>query len=184
MVYYWPSLLDNKTMIKADRDVMIFSLSKLSGHAATRFGWALVKDDKVAKLMATFIARIMIHTSIDAQFRALRIIQHIAEHHQVFFDYIRSRLQTRWKRLLDVFHEKDPHQERYAVESVPGLFYVWLHCKQYTKQNCYELLKKNNIMAWQGEDFGIPQVGKYVRMEMVLRDSTFELLLKRLRVIL
>ena len=31
-----------------DNNVMLFSASKLSGHAGNRFGWALIRDEKVA----------------------------------------------------------------------------------------------------------------------------------------
>jgi aspartate/methionine/tyrosine aminotransferase len=179
MVYYWPSLLEPKTLIKAKENVMIFSLSKLSGHAATRFGWALVKDPKVASLMAAFIGHVMIHTSIEGQFRALRVIQHISDQPS-FFTYIRTKMQKRWEQLLAVFNEKDPQQQKYAVESVPGQFYVWLHCKQ-PNVNCYDFLYKHHIVGWEGQDFGIKEKGLYVRMEMVVRDSTFSLILKRLR---
>ncbi|KAL2497036.1 Tryptophan aminotransferase-related protein 4 [Abeliophyllum distichum] len=41
--YYWPHF--TAIPAPADEDVMIFTISKLTGHAGSRFGWALVKDE-------------------------------------------------------------------------------------------------------------------------------------------
>lgn len=175
MVYYWPYLTD--TSYKADKDIMIFSLSKLTGHAGTRFGWALVKDKKVAQLMSNFIVRVEAHTSIDSQYRALRILQHLTDGNgPSFFSYLKEKLAQRWHRVMTIF-AKGPMANRFTIESTPYQFYLWIKCLR-AEENCYKFMEANGIMGWPGDDFGgLP--GRYVRLELVLRDSAFEILLRR-----
>eukprot|EP00122_Pirum_gemmata_P001943 Pgem_evm1s1754 len=42
LAYYWPNFLTIPEKLK--HDIMVFTTSKLTGHAGSRFGWALVKD--------------------------------------------------------------------------------------------------------------------------------------------
>ena len=46
---------------------MLFSMSKLTGHAGTRLGWALVKDHQFASDMDAYIRAVSLHVSIDSQ---------------------------------------------------------------------------------------------------------------------
>lgn len=39
----------------ADEDGMLFSASKLSGHAGSRFEWALIRDEKVSRRAKEYI---------------------------------------------------------------------------------------------------------------------------------
>eukprot|EP01043_Picozoa_sp_COSAG02_P127449 COSAG02_NODE_64816_length_259_cov_0.968750_1_plen_55_part_10 len=55
---------------------MLFTLSKLTGHAGTRIGWALVKDAEVAAKMADRVhatGRI----SHDAMLRGATLLNHL-----------------------------------------------------------------------------------------------------------
>jgi hypothetical protein len=65
MVYYWPSL--TAITYRAAHPIMMFSMSKLTGHAGTRLGWAWVKDPVVASLMSSFVSTVEIHPSIDVR---------------------------------------------------------------------------------------------------------------------
>lgn len=55
LAYNWPQFTSscNQTL---DHDTMIFTASKMSGHAGSRFGWALVKDPEQAELMRAYIS--------------------------------------------------------------------------------------------------------------------------------
>ena len=78
-VYHWPTILnpEQDTIELDNEEIMLFSLSKLTGHAASRIGWALVKDAQVAKDMASFVWLQSTHASVEAQYSAIKIIRSI-----------------------------------------------------------------------------------------------------------
>ncbi|OAY58512.1 hypothetical protein MANES_02G183501v8 [Manihot esculenta] len=51
--YYWPHF--TAIPAPADEDVMLFTLSKLTGHAGSRFGWAMLKDKAVYERMERYL---------------------------------------------------------------------------------------------------------------------------------
>ena len=57
--YYWPHFTPiedaPRTAELREHDVALFTLSKLTGHAGTRIGWAMTRDEEVAKRMASFV---------------------------------------------------------------------------------------------------------------------------------
>ncbi|KAK9862148.1 hypothetical protein WJX84_009171 [Apatococcus fuscideae] len=55
--YYWPHYTPiSQALEYDDRDVAVFTLSKLTGHAGSRIGWAIVKDLDVAQLMMDHVS--------------------------------------------------------------------------------------------------------------------------------
>ncbi|CAB4319820.1 unnamed protein product [Prunus armeniaca] len=64
-VYYWPHF--TAIPAPADDELMIFSISKFTGHAGSRFGWAVVKDESVYKRMSEYIELSSLGVSRDAQ---------------------------------------------------------------------------------------------------------------------
>ncbi|CAI8583374.1 unnamed protein product [Vicia faba] len=56
-------------------DLTLFTVSKSTGHAGMRIGWALVKDLEVAKKMTKFIELNTIGISKDSQLRASKVIK-------------------------------------------------------------------------------------------------------------
>jgi aspartate/methionine/tyrosine aminotransferase len=178
MVYYWPSLTD--TTVCADFDVMLFSLSKLSGHAGSRFGWAVVKDKQVADLMTSFISSSQVHPSVDTQYRAYRILQYLAQDStDSFFTYIKDKMTEKWNKIIHLFETKT---KVFHIESVPGQFYLFVHCSSKSvlsgSKTCYDLFKQVGILTWAGEGFGV--TSEYVRLELVVRDTTFDTMLLKL----
>lgn len=93
MVYVWPSLTNKIRNFSAD--IMLFSLSKLSGHAGLRIGWALVKDPAVAAAMESFISKAEITMSVDSRYRALAVLRAIAASRGGFFSAIRAEITAR-----------------------------------------------------------------------------------------
>lgn len=76
LVYYWPSLQPDP-LVPYDGDVLYFSFTKMSGHAATRFGWAFVKDPVIAEHMGDFIYKTTFHVSVEACFKALQVFNYL-----------------------------------------------------------------------------------------------------------
>nr|XP_024366976.1 tryptophan aminotransferase-related protein 2-like [Physcomitrium patens] len=73
LAYYWPTYVP--IISSFDSDVMLFTLSKCTGHAGLRIGWAVVKNPAVAKKMAEFVALNTIGLAQDAQSRAAGLIR-------------------------------------------------------------------------------------------------------------
>lgn len=181
MVYYWPSCVFGENKIKKQNfDIMVFSLSKLIGYAATRFGWALVKNEEIAKRMAEYISNTQLNISVDAQLRAIYAIETITQKigtEDDYFPFISNELQMRWNRIEHVFKDKP----EWEIKNVERLGYIlWLRVKN---GNAYELLQKAGIDAEKGEEFY--NVGKdisdhYVRIDIGQEPVVFEKLIQRL----
>ncbi|CAD6230081.1 unnamed protein product [Miscanthus lutarioriparius] len=71
--YYWPHF--THIAAPADEDVMLFTMSKPSGHAGSRLGWALVRDEKVAKRAYEYVQNSIMGASRDTQLRMLGIVK-------------------------------------------------------------------------------------------------------------
>ncbi|KAK4375669.1 hypothetical protein RND71_006346 [Anisodus tanguticus] len=107
LAYYWPQY--TPISFQADGDIMLFTLSKCTGHAGIRIGWALVKDKEVAKKMTKFIEISSIGVSKDSQLRAAKILDVIADTYEdiekfgkatPFFHYGYNEMAERWRQLI------------------------------------------------------------------------------------
>ncbi|KAJ0501396.1 putative alliinase, EGF-like domain, pyridoxal phosphate-dependent transferase, major [Helianthus annuus] len=128
--YFWPQF----TPIPgpSDHDLMIFSLSKLTGHAGTRFGyiyncvcssrsfllkidfvlnnlyvdnrWAIIKDKDVYEKVLNYIYLANAGISKDTQLRVLKVLKvAIKEDGKPFFEFAYNKMKDRWDRLAFVF---------------------------------------------------------------------------------
>ncbi|EPS64030.1 hypothetical protein M569_10751, partial [Genlisea aurea] len=110
LAYYWPQY----TAITAalDHDIMLFAASKCSGHAGSRIGWAVVRDEETARKMVKFIEISTIGVSKEAQLRAADILQIISltcshdnnddDDAAAFFQRHHSLMAQRWKKLRQI----------------------------------------------------------------------------------
>lgn len=111
LAYYWPQYTPMRG--PADEDIMLFTVSKATGHAGTRIGWALVKDADVARKMVKFIEMNSIGVSKDSQIRAARILQVVSDGYDLpdskgadrLFHFSRHLLADRWGRLRQAVEE-------------------------------------------------------------------------------
>ncbi|PSS07755.1 Tryptophan aminotransferase-related protein [Actinidia chinensis var. chinensis] len=195
--YYWPQY--TPISFPADHDLMLFTVSKSTGHAGTRIGWALVKDKEVARKMTKFIEINTIGVSKDSQLRAARILQAVAdscdrvgspEEVQPFFDYSYILMEKRWKQLraavkksglfsLPDFPSKFCNFSGRTFESQPGKCesFAWLKCEGEI-EDCESFLRCHRILTRGGKHFGV--CPKYVRISMLERDEMFDLFTERL----
>mgnify|MGYP006415805811 FL=1 len=178
MVYNWPSLTN--VTDHADWDIMMFSLSKLSGHAGTRMGWALVKDPKVASLMEHFIGTNQIHISIDAQWRTLHVLKAINSKNGDFFQWAQRKMAQRWSDVLALFEESATASSSFVLHSVPGQFYLWIQCLE--SNDCAGVFAKAGLQGWAGSLFGVDD--SFVRIELMEHDKVFALILEKLKQVL
>ncbi|XP_020269768.1 tryptophan aminotransferase-related protein 2-like [Asparagus officinalis] len=193
LAYYWPQY----TAITgpADNDIMLFTVSKSTGHAGTRLGWALVKDREVAKRMTKFIELNTIGVSKDSQVRAAQILKVVSDGYELpvtdpaarLFDYGRRILGYRWERLREVAkttgmfslpeYESD-HCNFIGQQTSANPAFAWLKCERDGIEDCENYLKSYKILTRSGKHFGVE--AKYVRVSMLDRDETFDLFIERL----
>ncbi|KAJ1701094.1 hypothetical protein LUZ63_000873 [Rhynchospora breviuscula] len=193
MAYCWPQYTPMRH--PADHDIMLFTVSKATGHAGTRIGWALVKDAEVARKMAKFIEMNTIGVSKDSQVRAAKILKVIADGYELpdleagikFFHFGRWLLANRWQRLrqaikvsgrfsLPQFPSEFCEFFKEHAETYPG--FAWLRCEDQTIEDLEVFFKTLNILTRNGRQFGVGP--EYVRVSMLDRDANFDVFIKRI----
>ncbi|GMI75017.1 tryptophan aminotransferase of Arabidopsis 1, SHADE AVOIDANCE 3, WEAK ETHYLENE INSENSITIVE 8 [Hibiscus trionum] len=194
LAYYWPQY--TPITGKADNDIMLFTFSKATGHAGSRIGWAIVKDKEVAAKMVKYIELSSIGVSKEAQLRAAKILQVIAddcansgpEKEENFFEYGHRIMSERWEKLREVVKRNGvfslPKYPRDLcnfkgkdTDSSPA--FAWLKAKD--GLNCDNLLREFKIVSRGGTNFGVGS--DYTRISMLSLDEEFNLFLERLAAI-
>ena len=162
----------------------MFSISKLSGHAGTRLGWALVNDPDLANKMNEYIADQQKAVSIDAQFRTYSILNYLTvrdgENAHRLFNWIHNEMQQRWDEINDIF---DPtKQNRFIQHSKYGGFYAWIECLDGNdKQDCYAVFEGVGIKPEPGTSSGADN--SFIRLELVVPFPVWNILVQRLRML-
>ncbi|CAN8239213.1 unnamed protein product [Cochlearia groenlandica] len=185
--YYWP----HYTPITHchDHDIMLFTFSKITGHAGSRIGWALVKDKEVAKKMVEYITINSIGVSKESQIRTAKILKVLKEtcdsESENFFEYGREMMKNRWEKLREVVKETDvfslpKYPEAHcnffdkSFESYPA--FAWLGAKE--EMDLVSELRRQKVMTRGGERCGSDK--KHVRISMLSREDVFNVFLERL----
>ncbi|KAK1259825.1 Tryptophan aminotransferase-related protein 4 [Acorus gramineus] len=187
--YFWPHFTEIPA--PGDEDLMVFTLSKLSGHAGSRFGWALVKDKKVYDKMNNYIQLSLFSVSRDTQLRALKLIKVIVEGSKVggkdIFEFGYSTMNDRWRRLNDVVSKSN----RFSLQSLspqfctyfqtirdPSPAYAWLKCEREEDKDCKAALKAEGIISRGGATYNAD--GRYTRLSLIKTQDDFEQLLQHM----
>ncbi|KAL6007099.1 hypothetical protein ACLOJK_032595 [Asimina triloba] len=211
LAYYWPQY--TPIAAPADYDITLFTVSKCTGHAGTRIGWALVKELEVARRMTKFIELTTIGVSKDSQLRAAKILRTVREGYEEgpgsgvegrLFDFGRRIMTERWERLRKAV-KKNPifslpefptafcnlanemgtsHPGKLHAAAVECFFEFLLCCscsEVAEVEDCGAFLKSHKILTRSGSMFGADP--RYVRVSMVDRDETFNILVDRLSTI-
>ncbi|KAG1342848.1 tryptophan aminotransferase-related protein 1 [Cocos nucifera] len=193
LAYYWPQYTPISS--PADHDIMLFTVSKSTGHAGTRLGWAMVKDKDVAKKMVKFIELNTIGVSKDSQLRAAKILKVVSDGYELpntentskLFDYGRRLMTMRWEKLREAVKasgifslpEFPSSTCKFTGErTVTNPAFAWLKCEKEGIEDCESFLRSHGMLTRSGRHFGVEP--KYVRVSMLDRDETFELLIERL----
>ncbi|KAL7222793.1 hypothetical protein ACSBR1_024485 [Camellia fascicularis] len=199
LAYYWPQYTPITS--PADHDLMLFTVSKSTGHAGTRIGWALVKDKEVAKKMTKFIELNTIGVSKDSQLRAAKILQVVADSYDrggvgspeegqaTFFEYSHNLMAKRWNQLRAAVEKSQLFSlpefscgfckfSARSFQSQPA--FAWLKCEG-EMEDCESLLRRWRILSRGGKHFGVSP--NYVRISMLPRDQIFHLFTHRLSTI-
>ncbi|CAO2183062.1 unnamed protein product [Urochloa humidicola] len=185
--YYWPHF----THIPApsDEDVMMFTMSKPSGHAGSRFGWALIRDGNVAKKAYSYLQESTMGASRDTQLRILGIVKvMLANLHgeEDIFAFGHDVMRTRWRRLSAVVARSSRISlQKMAPEYCtyfnrvrePSPAYAWVKCEREEDEDCQEALLKANIITRTG--VGNEASSRYTRISLLKSDDDFEVLMER-----
>jgi L-tryptophan--pyruvate aminotransferase len=139
LCYNWPQYTNIK---KYDHPIMVFSLSKATGHASTRIGWAVIRDKVIAKKLENYIEVSTGGLSIESQIMAERILAHQLTTTETIFEYGRNVLSERWKEI-----EKRKHKLPYVTLNNSGMFF-------WAKGKCQSnVLNINGKLLGATEDF-------------------------------
>ncbi|KAA8529613.1 hypothetical protein F0562_034287 [Nyssa sinensis] len=193
LAYYWPHYTPITS--PADYDIMLFTISKCTGHAGSRIGWALVKDEPVAKKMTKFIELNTIGVSKESQLRAAKILGVISDNclhfgsssSDNFFEYAEHLMAKRWEELMDVVGRSaifslPEYPQEYCLfagkftEAHPA--FAWMKCNNDKIEDCEKFFRGNKILTRGGKRFVADP--KYVRVSMLGKEDEFNLFLERL----
>eukprot|EP00250_Pteridium_aquilinum_P003342 c13657_g1_i1 orf=211-1656(+) len=208
LAYYWPHYTPITGPL--DTDIMFFTLSKLTGHAGSRIGWAIVKDFAVYEKMVTALMLNSVSASHEAQLRAAQLLRTVREGYaksknlelqslpteyaaqQLLFHYVHTKLQSRWERMSRLFRGSDrflieqdlePKYCNFFNKTVPrGPAFAWIRCQREEDESCVSIFKEAGIVGRGGERCGVTD--RYVRLSMLSTDYAFENLLTHVQALL
>lgn len=195
--------------------VALFTLSKMTGHASTRIGWALTPSKEVADRLRAFTAVVTLGTPRENQLRAARLLEHVVARKGDIFAFAREHMLTRWQCLEAIFASsaaEAPEQSaalangtaranaslvpllRLAPRDAPA-FDAFSGEVNYESSPAYAWLELTDTLAFGGDAMAAVRsvgiVGRsgvafgaskaWVRLELLMRQETFELLCSKLR---
>uniref|UniRef100_A0A0D9UX91 Alliinase C-terminal domain-containing protein n=1 Tax=Leersia perrieri TaxID=77586 RepID=A0A0D9UX91_9ORYZ len=198
LAYYWPQY--TPITKRADHDIMLFTVSKSTGHAGTRIGWALVKDREIARRMTKFVELNTIGVSKDSQLRAAKVLAAVSDGYERrpemtssspttsrLFDFGRQKMVERWSMLraavaasgiFSLPEETSGFCNFTKETAATNPAFAWLRCDREDVDDCASFLRSHKILTRSGEQFGADP--RYVRVSMLDRDDAFEIFVNRL----
>ncbi|KAJ3695037.1 hypothetical protein LUZ60_000414 [Juncus effusus] len=187
--YYWPHF--SAISYSADEDVMLFSGSKSSGHASSRFGWALISDEKVFEKATLYMQMNSMGVSRDTQLRILKIIKSMLSQiggDEDIFKFGFNTMKERWSKLNSVINSTT----RFSLQLLspkycmyfkkirdPSPAYAWLKCENEEETDCSEVLMKGGIISRGGSAFNYST--RYTRLSLIKTNDDFEMLLNKMK---
>ncbi|GLT68145.1 hypothetical protein SLA2020_404030 [Shorea laevis] len=187
LAYSWPHF--TPIPAPADEDLMTFTLSKLTGHAGTRFGWGLIKKKSVYERMTMHMELNTMGVSRDSQLRALKLLKVILEGKgREIFEFGCKTMKARW----EILNQTLSLSNRFSLQKIPPQYctffqefrdaspaYAWLKCEREEDKDCYAVLKAANIIGRGGYMFSAED--RYVRLGMIKSRDDFDVLIERLK---
>ncbi|KAF0921203.1 hypothetical protein E2562_039313 [Oryza meyeriana var. granulata] len=199
LAYYWPQY--TPITKRADHDIMLFTVSKSTGHAGTRIGWALVKDRAIARKMTKFVELNTIGVSKDSQLRAAKVLAAVSDGYERrpeqakgtttpphrLFDFGRRKMVERWSMLrasaaasgiFSLPEETSGFCNFTKETAATNPAFAWLRCDREDVDDCASFLRGHKILTRSGAQFGADP--RYVRVSMLDRDDAFDIFVNRL----
>ena len=191
--YFWPHFVGiDRPVAYSNSTVALFTLSKMTGHASSRIGWAITPSAAVAERMRTFLAVVALGVPREPQLRAAAILEHVVAHDGEIFGYARQRMLARWKRLEALFgrpafraawrlEPRDPPKlDRFSGEVAyePSPAYAWLLYLVATNVTAPAAMLKVGVAGRSGLGYG--KDDRFIRLELLMRDVTFDAMMRKL----
>ncbi|KAI3675965.1 hypothetical protein L1987_85561 [Smallanthus sonchifolius] len=184
--YLWPHF--TPITGPSDHDLMLFTLSKLTGHGGTRFGWAIIKDKDIYEKFLNYIELADMGISKDTQLRVLKLLKVVVEGDgKPLFEFAYNKMRDRWDRLTTVFSKSTRFsiQQRHPLHCnffnetrLPSPAYAWVKCEREDDDDCSAVLEAGKIIGRRGSRFS--DKDRYTRLSLIKSQDDFELLLQRL----
>ncbi|WCJ43308.1 tryptophan aminotransferase related 1 [Euphorbia peplus] len=184
--YYWPHY--TAIPAPADENMNIFTLSKLTGHAGSRFGWAIVKDKLIYEKMVSYLNLNTIGVSRDSQLRALKLLKvALQEGENNLFQFAHQTMRKRWVSLNQIISMTD----RFSLQKLPPKYctyinkvrdaspaYGWLKCEREEDKDCHAVLQAANINGRPRAEFLASD--RYVRISLIRSQDDIDLFFEKL----
>lgn len=195
--YMWPHFtpVHAPVTVTDPEQVALFTLSKLTGHASSRIGWAVVrKGSRLESLLRAFVARSTVGIPRDAQHRAVAALEAMVADRGGALHWAQQTMAARWQTLAEIFsahapppatgsafrlQQLEPARLDRFLHTVrqPSPAYAWL--ERIDGQSAHVALKKVGILARPGTSFGSEQ--RFARLSLLMRSTEFDVLARKLR---
>ncbi|KAJ6794731.1 alliin lyase-like [Iris pallida] len=190
--YYWPHY--TAIPAPADGDVMLFSNSKISGHASSRFGWALIKDKRVYERATKYIELNSMGVSRDSQLRILKVMKAMLAEmkgEEGVFEFGYATMRERWRRLSSLVSSSNLFSlQRLSPQYCtyfrkirdPSPAYGWLKCEMEQHRDCEAFLRSEGVITRGGAIFHSDS--RYTRLSLIKTQDDFELLMLKMEALI
>jgi L-tryptophan--pyruvate aminotransferase len=158
-----------------NEDIMIYSLSKATGHASSRIGWAIVKNFGIAKAMTDYMEFSSGGVSAESQSAATSVISNQlglfnqGKAAETVFAAGKTILDKRWEVLSGL------KSERFKIHNSSGMF-AWMTYGNGIAVN--DLYRETGIRATPGDGCG--GTPNQVRLNVGCTDEKYWKLVRRL----
>ncbi|KAK3009562.1 hypothetical protein RJ639_013539 [Escallonia herrerae] len=157
------------------KTIMVFTLSKLTGRAGSRFGWALVKDEAVYQQILKYTDENCFGVSRDVQLRALKLLKVVLEGEgREIFGFAHKTMSDRWEKLSEALSSS----KCFSIQDLapqycsffqrvrgPSPAYAWFKCEREEDKDCHRVLGDAGIIGRRGTLFGAGS--RYVRLSLI-----------------
>ncbi|KAH7652007.1 Pyridoxal phosphate-dependent transferase protein [Dioscorea alata] len=188
--YYWPHFTAISEPV--DEDVMLFTTSKLTGHAGSRFGWALIKDEDVYNRTVRYMELNTEGTSRETQLRMLKlykvILAELGGGKGDIFTFGYKTMRERWIKLNQVVSlskrfslQKLPTSQYcnyFNTTRDPSPAYGWLKCEMEEDEDCDAVLRAGGLSGRSGTIYSEDK--KHVRVSLIKSQDDFNQLITKL----
>lgn len=179
-VYLWPWYFDDNDkyiaavskLTKAPKNVTMFSLSKMTGHCGTRFGWAVVNDEETYKDICNYMEYESGGLGFDTQMKASQIIENAIYYNSwiVPLEKVGIELSNRKKQLSEICQTLN---WKYTCD--PGMF-AWITTNN---EKIFYDLDDAQILSTPGSKCG--GSCNQVRLNLAVDSKTWKMFIETLR---